>query len=94
VRTLAPADILINPGTSFLAAIQLKRLQSIVCLAKRWGDRVKEDFVYAVKGNRFITHMKKLVNLDGALDKFFDRIAPMKERVGDSILVFSSSFVA
>ena len=63
-------------------------------MVRGWGDRVKEDFVYAVKGNRFITHMKKLVKLDGALDKFFDRIAPMKERVGDSILVFSSSFVA
>lgn len=45
-----------------------------------WRDRVDEDFVYAVKGSRFITHMKKLVNLDGAMDKFFDRIAPMQEK--------------
>jgi uncharacterized protein YecE (DUF72 family) len=51
-------------------------------MVRGWRDRVKENFVYAVKGSRFITHMKKLVKLDGALDKFFDRIAPMKERVG------------
>jgi len=51
-------------------------------MVQGWRDRVKEDFLYAVKGSRFITHMKKLVKLDGALDKFFDRIAPMKERVG------------
>ena len=50
-------------------------------MVRGWRDRVPEDFVYAVKGSRFITHMKKLTNLDGALDKFFDRIAPMKERV-------------
>ncbi|HTG45106.1 MAG TPA: DUF72 domain-containing protein [Verrucomicrobiae bacterium] len=51
-------------------------------MVRGWANRVSEDFVYAVKGSRFITHMKKLVNLDGALDKFFDRILPMKERTG------------
>src|SRR5688572_11977754 len=50
-------------------------------MVRGWRDRVNEDFVYAVKGSRFITHMKKLANLDGALDKFFDRIAPMQDRV-------------
>ena len=51
-------------------------------MVRGWRDRVPEDFVHAVKGSRFITHMKKLANLDGAVDKFFDRIAPMKERTG------------
>ncbi|HYE30243.1 MAG TPA: DUF72 domain-containing protein [Methylomirabilota bacterium] len=45
-----------------------------------WRDRVDESFRYAVKGSRFITHMKKLANLDGAMDKFFDRIDPMKSK--------------
>jgi uncharacterized protein YecE (DUF72 family) len=45
-----------------------------------WRDRVNEDFVYAVKGSRFITHMKKLAKLDGALDRFFEQIAPMSEK--------------
>jgi uncharacterized protein YecE (DUF72 family) len=49
-------------------------------MVRGWRDRVNEDFVYAVKGSRFITHMKKLVKLDGALDKFFERIEVMKER--------------
>ena len=49
-------------------------------MVRGWRDRVNEDFVYAVKGSRFITHMKKLANLDGAVDKFFDRIAPMRQR--------------
>jgi len=49
-------------------------------MVRGWRERVNEDFVYAVKGSRFITHMKKLSNLDGALDKFFDCIEPMKDR--------------
>jgi uncharacterized protein YecE (DUF72 family) len=51
-------------------------------MVRGWRDRVPRDFIYAVKGSRFITHMKKLANLDGALDKFFDRIEPMKPRIG------------
>ena len=62
MRTLAPADILLNPGTT------LKRLQleyyvtqfptveinatfyrsPSEAMVRGWGDRVKEDFVYAV----------------------------------------------
>jgi uncharacterized protein YecE (DUF72 family) len=49
-------------------------------MVRGWRARVNEDFAYAVKGSRFITHMKKLTNLDGALDKFFDRIAPMQDK--------------
>src|SRR5688500_12167282 len=49
-------------------------------MVRGWRDPVDDDFVYAVKGSRFITHMKKLANLDGALDKFFDRIAAMQGR--------------
>lgn len=49
-------------------------------MVRGWRERVNEEFVYAVKGSRFITHMKKLVKLDGALDKFFERIAPMQDR--------------
>jgi uncharacterized protein YecE (DUF72 family) len=50
-------------------------------MVRGWRDRVPEEFRYAVKGSRFITHMKKLANLDGALDRFFERIAPMRERI-------------
>jgi uncharacterized protein YecE (DUF72 family) len=56
------------------------RLPSLA-MVHGWNDRVNDDFLYAVKGSRFITHMKKLVNLDGALEKFFDRIKPMESKV-------------
>lgn len=47
-----------------------------------WRNKAPPGFIYAVKGSRFITHMKKIANLDGALDKFFDRINPMHKRIG------------
>jgi uncharacterized protein YecE (DUF72 family) len=36
-----------------------------------WREQTPEDFVFAVKGGRFITHMKKLAGVETALANFF-----------------------
>jgi len=36
-----------------------------------WRDETPEDFVFAVKGGRFITHLKKLAGVESALANFF-----------------------
>jgi uncharacterized protein YecE (DUF72 family) len=38
---------------------------------KQWGAGVPEDFVFSVKGGRFITHMKRLRDPEPALATFF-----------------------
>ena len=38
---------------------------------RRWRQTVPADFVFAVKGSRFITHMKALRDVDTALANFF-----------------------
>ena len=38
---------------------------------RRWADEAPDDFVYAVKGGRFITHNLKLRNVETALGNFF-----------------------
>ncbi len=38
---------------------------------RRWRDSVPSDFVFALKGSRFITHNKKLSDVEGALANFF-----------------------
>jgi uncharacterized protein YecE (DUF72 family) len=38
---------------------------------KRWADQVADDFVFAIKGSRFITHNLKLRNAERALGNFF-----------------------
>jgi uncharacterized protein YecE (DUF72 family) len=37
----------------------------------RWRDTTPDGFVFAVKGSRFITHLKKLAGIDEALAAFF-----------------------
>jgi uncharacterized protein YecE (DUF72 family) len=37
----------------------------------RWYEQVPEDFVFAVKGSRYITHMLRLRGADAALANFF-----------------------
>ncbi|AZR30391.1 DUF72 domain-containing protein [Xanthomonas vasicola] len=38
---------------------------------QRWHDETPDDFVFSVKGPRFITHMKRLRDCDQALANFF-----------------------
>ncbi|WP_345424458.1 DUF72 domain-containing protein [Actinomycetospora chlora] len=38
---------------------------------RTWAERTPEDFVFAVKGGRFVTHMKKLRGVEEALANFF-----------------------
>jgi uncharacterized protein YecE (DUF72 family) len=38
---------------------------------QRWHDETPDDFVFAVKGGRFITHLKRLVDVEAPLANFF-----------------------
>jgi uncharacterized protein YecE (DUF72 family) len=48
-----------------------------------WRNKVPDRFVYAVKGSRFITHLKKLARLEPEhLRNFFGRMRPMQPLIG------------
>src|SRR5947199_6431160 len=51
-------------------------------MVRGWRDKAPEEFVFAVKGSRFITHMKRLANLNGALRKYFTRLKALEEKIG------------
>ena len=38
---------------------------------ERWRDAVPDDFVFAVKGSRYITHMLRLRDVETAMANFF-----------------------
>lgn len=38
---------------------------------RRWRSEVPDDFVFAVKGSRYVTHMLRLENVEQALANFF-----------------------
>src|SRR5436309_292998 len=50
---------------------------------RRWYEHTPDDFVFAVKGSRFITHMKKLRDVRFALANFFAQgVLLLKEKLG------------
>src|SRR4051812_32214438 len=47
-----------------------------------WRMKAPPGFVFAVKGSRYITHIKRLNNLEGSVNMFIRRIQPMKDKLG------------
>jgi uncharacterized protein YecE (DUF72 family) len=48
----------------------------------KWREQTPKDFLFAAKGSRFITHMKKLSDPEPALDRYFDRIHHLGSKLG------------
>jgi uncharacterized protein YecE (DUF72 family) len=49
---------------------------------KDWEKQAPADFIYVVKANRYITHMKKLKSPESALKKFYSRVKYLKGNLG------------
>lgn len=45
---------------------------------KTWSDTVGEGFIFAIKGSRYITHMKKLKDTEGPAITFLERIGTLE----------------
>jgi uncharacterized protein YecE (DUF72 family) len=45
----------------------------------RWVGQVPDGFVFAVKMSRYVTHIKRLTDLDQGLRRFYERIEPLTE---------------
>jgi len=58
----------------------------------RWRAETPDGFVFSVKGGRFITHMKKLRNVDEALANFFaSGVLALREKLGPILWQFPES---
>lgn len=51
-------------------------------MVKGWHDKAPAGFLYAVKGHRRITHLKKLLRVHEDVELFFDRVRPLEEHLG------------
>src|SRR5688572_22544586 len=47
-----------------------------------WREQVPDGFDFAVKGNRFITHLKRLADPADPLARFFNSVSALRPRVG------------
>jgi len=43
----------------------------------RWVEQTPADFCFAVKMSRYITHIKRLTDLESGLERFYERIEPL-----------------
>jgi uncharacterized protein YecE (DUF72 family) len=49
---------------------------------REWREKVPPGFVFAVKGSRYITHMKKLKDPQQSIKRFLDRVQILEDRLG------------
>jgi uncharacterized protein YecE (DUF72 family) len=47
-----------------------------------WRDSTPSNFLFAVKGSRFLTHMKKLNNVEDGLRRFLDAVDVLDPKLG------------
>jgi uncharacterized protein YecE (DUF72 family) len=59
----------------------------------RWYDETPADFVFAVKGSRFITHLKQLRDIETPLANFFaSGVLRLEEKLGPFLWQFAPRF--
>jgi len=44
-----------------------------------WVEATPPDFVFAVKASQYLTHMKRLIDIEQGIERFSDGIAPLAE---------------
>src|SRR4051794_771955 len=60
---------------------------------KLWYEQTPEDFVFSVKGGRYITHMKRLLDIEQPLANFFGSgLLLLKEKLGPFLWQFPPNF--
>jgi uncharacterized protein YecE (DUF72 family) len=59
----------------------------------RWYSETPRDFVFSVKGSRYVTHFLKLKGIEPALGNFFaSGIANLRDKLGPFLWQFPASF--
>ena len=61
---------------------------------QNWYSQTPDEFVFAVKASRFITHIKRLKEVDEAWKVFLENALNLKEKLGPILFQFPPSFKA
>jgi uncharacterized protein YecE (DUF72 family) len=61
-------------------------------MVRGWHERSPEGFLFAVKGSRYLTHIRRLRDTRAGLQKYFRRIKPLAERTGPILWQLPPSF--
>ncbi|MBE0447922.1 MAG: DUF72 domain-containing protein [Actinobacteria bacterium] len=59
-----------------------------------WRERTPQEFIFAVKASRYITHVKKLKGAEEALEKFLRNANGLGEKLGPILFQFPANWRA
>jgi uncharacterized protein YecE (DUF72 family) len=59
-----------------------------------WVAETPPDFVFAVKASRYLTHVKRLADIEQGIQRFYDAIAPLAQspKLGPVLWQFPANF--
>jgi uncharacterized protein YecE (DUF72 family) len=46
---------------------------------EHWLEQTPAHFIFAVKGSRYLTHVKRLADIAGGVERFYERIGPLAD---------------
>lgn len=55
---------------------------------ENWREQTPEEFIFAVKGSRYLTHMKKLKDPTEPLSRLMERASGLQEKLGPILFQF------
>lgn len=61
-------------------------------MVRGWRDKAPSGFVFAAKGSRFLTHIKRLKDTGQGLNRYFQRLDPLRSRTGPILWQLPPSF--
>ncbi len=59
---------------------------------ERWRDETPDGFAFSLKGSRFITHIKRLLDVEEPVRTFFDRAMILDEKIKVVLWQFPAAF--
>jgi uncharacterized protein YecE (DUF72 family) len=59
---------------------------------ENWHKEALSDFLYTVKANRYITHLKRLKDPEEPLERFFERVNLLKKNLGPILYQLPPNF--
>ena len=59
---------------------------------EKWRDETPEGFLFAIKGHRYVTHNKKLIDIEEPVIRCRDAASPLGKRLGAVVWQFPAFF--
>jgi len=57
-----------------------------------WREQTAPEFVFACKGSRFLTHMKRLTDCGQGLERYFERVTALEHKLGPIVFQLPAHF--